>query len=108
MRWRTRGALAVGASGTLVALTASMALAAGSTGWLPNNQSRLLTVDGCAVVQSGFTNYASAAENSSCSGDVGLAVKYKPSSTTYTTSVLWAGSSVRWNATNVTYVNVYH
>lgn len=108
MRWRTRGASAVLVAGGVLTASASLAFAAASTGWLVNNASRVLTVDGCTVVQSGFTNYATAVEQTSCSGDVGLAVKYKPGATTYTTAVLWAGSSVRWDATNVTYVNVYH
>ena len=60
------------------------------------------------MVQSGFTNYATAMGNTDCSGSVRLAHWYKPGSTTYTTHILWAGSSVRWNATNITYVNVYH
>jgi len=108
MRWRTRAVLVASAAGAAVALASSAALAAASTGWLSNTASRLLTVDGCSVVQSGYFNYGSAAEHSSCAGDIGLAVKYKPSSVTYTTGVLWAGSSVRWNAPNVTYVNVSH
>ena len=108
MRWRTRGASATAAAGVILTVSASLAFAAASTGWLPNIASRVLTVNGCSVIQSGFTDYAIAAENASCDGDIGLAVKYKPGSTTYTTPILWAGSSVRWNATNVTYVNVYH
>jgi len=108
MRWRTRGASAAVVTGVALTVSASLAFAAASTGWLANNACRELAVDGCTVTQMGSTNYVSAAEKTSCSGDIGLAVRYRPSSTTYTTSVLWAGSSVRWDATNITYLNISH
>lgn len=110
MRWKMRAALSAAVAGAFLVSGTTAALAAETTVWMKNNASRLMTVDGCGVTQSGSGELDKvwAMENTNCSGSIGLRIKYKPGSTTYTTSVLWGGSKATWSATNITYVQVSH
>lgn len=110
MRMWTRGAASVVAAGAIVALSAPLALAATSTGWMPNNASRLLTVDGCDITQSGFTRYVHALEeDNSCPGAIGLQVRVKTSSGTATTGTEWGAYYIRVDASApITSLNVHH
>lgn len=108
MRWKSRSVLVGAVAAAALAVGATGAQAAASTGWMVNNASRVFTLDGCKVVQSGYTNYGSAWENGPCSGNIGVAVIFRSGSTYYASSYYWAASSVRVNAPNVTHISVAH
>ena len=109
MRVRNRMALTAVAASLMLGATAGVAFAA-DTGWLVNNQSRVLTVDGCGVVQSGSTGYVSATEQSACSGSVGVQSQYRlySGSPVYTSSITWGAAYARVDAPITLNVKVHH
>ncbi|QHT54807.1 hypothetical protein GXP71_00970 [Cellulomonas sp. H30R-01] len=104
----TRTAAVSAVAGVALLAAAGAAHAELSTGWLPNNASRVVTIHGCSIVQSGSTNYVLASENTNCAGDVGLTAKYVSGGVTYVTATKWALRDVRIDRTNITQVMIHH